>query len=72
MTPREFDHVAKNHIKKINHDWDMIRTLGAWMLQPYSKGGKVTPQMLMPLPGDQVKAKLMTKEEYQELLKRYN
>jgi len=50
----------------------MIRTLGAWMLQPYSKGGKVTPQMLMPLPGDQVKAKLMTKEEYQELLKRYN
>lgn len=69
LTPFEFSLLAKNFIKRNVENWNMIRTLAAWTLQPY---GKVTPDALMKLPGDSKKTELMTKDEFENLLKRYN
>jgi len=61
--------LVKHRKKEIYMDWDIARTLGVWVMSPYSKK-KLKPSDLLKLE-DAKPIKPSTPEQFQQALKKY-
>lgn len=60
--------MQKGYLKKLEkeqiHNWDLVRTLAVFVLQPHMKKGKsLKPKDIIPLPTDKKKADVKTLEK---------
>lgn len=68
---REFLVMQRGYLKKQRdrqiHEWDLVRTITAFLLQPHMKKGKtLKPKDIIPLPLDKKKSKLESLEKRRE------
>ena len=68
LTFREFKLMQKGYLKRLEkeqiHNWDLVRTLAVFVLQPHMKKGKtLKPKDIIPLPTDKKKAEVDTLEK---------
>ena len=61
--------IAEHRRREVYREWDIARTLGVWVVSPYSKK-KLKPSDLLKLEGNKP-IKASTPEQFQEALKKY-
>jgi len=61
--------IAEHRRKNVYREWDIARTLGVWVVSPYSKK-KLKPSDLLKLE-DSKPIKPSTPEQFQQALKKY-
>lgn len=71
LTMREFRLMQKGYLKKLEdeqiHNWDLLRTMAVFVLQPHMKKGKsLKPKDIIPLPKDKKSGKVKSLKERQE------
>ena len=71
LTMREFRLMQKGYLKKLEdeqiHNWDLLRTMAVFVLQPHMKKGKsLKPKDIIPLPKDKKSSKVKSLKERQE------
>ena len=71
LTMREFRLMQKGYLKKLEdeqiHNWDLLRTMAVFVLQPHMKKGKrLKPRDIIPLPKDKKSGKVKSLKERQE------
>lgn len=68
LTFREFNLLVDHRQTEVRRDWDVARTLGVWMMTPFSKK-KLKPSDLLKLDAP---PKASTREQFEQALKRYD
>lgn len=69
LTFKEFNLLVEHHKKEVYREWDIARTIGMWVVSPYSKK-KLKPSDLLKLEGNKP-VKPSTKEQFDNALKKY-
>lgn len=67
ITWRELDYTIRHKKQEVEREWDVARTLGVWILSPYSKK-KLKPSDLLKLEDA---PKPSTKEQFLKALEKY-